>query len=150
MERYRKYKMGDYIYNRLFCVPKNHYRKCVSGGGDDRISLPGVWTYEGICVLAAFGFFRGIKNTCIYLCSAFIFAGVFLEPLCKRTKSRKTLAGFGRGVDRLHDSILYLADDSLFSGRTSDELLLSKFMVYGENIDCRKWLMDKTQITWFV
>ena len=88
------------------------------------------------------GFFGGLENTCIYLCCDFISAGIFLEPLYKRTKSRKTITGIRRGTDYLYDCILYLADVDIFPRRASGELLLSESVEYGEKFACRKRLTD--------
>lgn len=134
--------MGDYIYNRLFCVSENGDGKRLPGGGDDWVSMPGVWTYKGICKPFASGFLWRMENTCIYLCSAFVFDSVFLESLCKRTEGRKTAVAIRSGIDCFYDSILYLADVDVFPRRTSDELLLSKSVVYGKNFDRGKRLKD--------
>lgn len=47
MERYQRYKMGDYCSNRLFCIGEKLSVQPVSDGGYYRLPMSGMRTYQG-------------------------------------------------------------------------------------------------------
>lgn len=115
--------MGDYSYNRLFCIWKQSYAQCVSACLDHRFSVSGMWTYAGRNQTFAPGFCGSMADAPIYLCSGAGSRSICLGTLYLQEEYWNMVQKILYSSHYLYDSLLYLAYVPILSKPPADELL---------------------------
>ena len=126
MGRYDISKMGDYYYNRLFCVHKKILVQFVSAGGNNGVSMSGMRDDESGFLSIASGFCGSLSDASIHLCNWRICGDIRMEPLYSPGKGGKVLEYYTDCDYDRYDIILFVEDENVFSGRSAYELLSGK------------------------
>ena len=132
-----EYPYCDSCICNLFCYRKKAFIQSVSNGDHDGISLSGMRAYESDVYGAARRLCRGMEDASVYLwcdCPS----GMVLRAEIHTEERNEEPWKMGNSSVRRTDSILYVPNGKVFSGRCSDELLLWKRGISGVG-DREEW-----------
>lgn len=115
--------MGDYDYNRLFCIRKQSDAQHMPHGLAYRISMSCMRTYQSRNPVITSGFCRGMADASIYLCNRNLRSGICMEPLYCQTKSGKYFKGMFGDDGHSNDCFLHMAHVPVLSRSTTNDLL---------------------------
>ena len=107
--------MGDYSYNRLFCVHEKIFIQLMSDGAYFGMPMPGMWINQSSILSVSFRFFECIFYTSFYISDCDLSGDIWVEPLPVGTQDGERIVvgnDWNYGCD---DVVLYIADVCLFS-----------------------------------
>lgn len=115
--------MGDCGCYRLFCVVKKIFLQYLSDGNSYRFSMPGMWTYKSRTCSSQTGFCRSVEDASLHLSDYASDCSVFFESVFFTRQKKQGASKSGNGCIDSDDCLLCVADVSVFSRGTADELL---------------------------